>query len=310
MVMPALPPPDWLPILDRDDILAGIRADMPGVSFRDTDPAAVETEAVASMIYNLILLFNVACVQALPQYAQDSALDAWGASRELPRFEGELDPPYRYRIFNVVHTWTRIQGNEGLEIDARAAAPMSIADVAIVKNFSAGSASVYALATRAASQAGAAVGTPSSTLLDAMRAYITADDRSDEFFSLLTPAPTIRSYSVAASVGYAPSASEEEVRSALIAAAAAFSDDFRLLGGDVRHTRFTAAMYAAHAAVQSVSLTQFQAADYDGTNPVGAAVGDLFATTDRAAPGSANPRALSIAYSMREPIALTLTAAT
>ena len=304
MVMPALPPPDWMPIIPREDILAQLRADMPGVSLRETDPAAVATDAAASYAYNLVLFFNVAAVNALPQYAVGSYLEAWAAVNQVVT-DGLTEDELRYAIFAAPNSWRQAQGTAGKILFAQAASP-DVAQATISRVYDAGRADVYILATRGATDTGHAIGTPSAALRALVKAYLEDETRQEAYFSVDTPAPEIRSYSVALSVEYNPSAAEAEVRQALVDAISAFNDRHRRLGGDVVQSRFAADIYAAHAAVELVSLTQFQRTDFDGSNPVGQAVDNLYATTNAATPSTTNTRQPNIAYSMREPAALTL----
>lgn len=302
MVMPALPPPDWMGDVPRADSLAQLRADMPGVSLRATDPISVATEAFASALHNQRLFFNVSAVNALPQYSIGSALDGWAFVQGV---DGEGLPPdvLRYQVFDAPNRHSAESRDETLVSLAR----KSSADVSgghVVRDYTAGSASIYILATRDGSQAGAAIGTPPSALRDAAKAYI--ETNLPSFFSYLTPAPSVRSYSVGVSVEYRGDAVESEVREAIANAAMRSNDENRVLGGTVHQTRFTTAIYDAHSAIENVALTQFQITDIDGTNPVGATVGDLYPTQNRARITSSNPIDHSIAYSMREPIALTL----
>lgn len=302
MVMPALPPPDWLAVIPREDIAAEMRADMPGVSFRDTDPASVWVESAASDIYNAILFFNAYSVGAMPQYAVDSLLDAWGRVNGLLRNESPNDA-FRYEIFTEPDNWSRVRGNRGKAIAAQSVDGVDQAQV--VSNYVAGRADVYILSTRAASQTGGAIGVPSSTLRDAVKSRLNAGE-VESYFSIDAPPPTVRSYTVGFTVEYAAGSVASDVRSAVNAAAIRFGDDYRRLSGDVLSNRFSSAIYAASDSVEMVSIEQFQATDFDGTNPVGDSVGNLYATQNRAAPSDANPRAMSIAYSMREPPSLTL----
>lgn len=304
MVMPALPPPDWMGNVPRDDSLAQLRADMPGVSFRDTDPIAVATEAFASQIYNQRLFFNASAVSALPQYAVGSALESWALASGVP-IAGAPDDVLRYDVLDAPNSYSAESRDETLASLARKASA-DVQDARITRNYVAGSASIYILSTRDGGQAGLAIGTPPAALLTAVRGHIEAALPS--FFTYLTPPPTVRSYSVAVSIEYSPTAVESEVREAVIGAAMRFNDASRRLGGNIFQSRFTAALYGAHNAVEAVSLTQFQVTNFDGSNPITAQVGDLYATQSRGRPTESNPIAYSIAYSMREPIALTLSA--
>ena len=304
MVMPALPPPDWMGDVPRDDSLAQLRADMPGVSFRDTDPISVATEAFASHIYNQRLLFKVSAVNALPQYAVGSALEGWALASGVP-IAGAPDDALRYDVLDAPNSYSAESRDETLVSLARKASA-DVQDARIARNYTAGSASIYILSTRDGGRAGFAIGTPPAALLTSVREHIEAALPS--FFTYLTPPPTVRSYSVGVSIEYSPTSVEAEVREAIVGAAMRFNDSNRRLGRSVIQTRFAAAMYDAHDAVDAVSLTQFQVTDFDGSNPVSAQVGDLYATQSRNRPTESNPIAYSIAYSMREPIALTLSA--
>ena len=302
MVMPALPPPDWMGDVPRADSLAQLRADMPGVSLRATDPISVATEAFASALYNQRLFFNVSALNALPQYAIGSALGGWAFVRGIDA-EGAPTDALRYLVFDAPNEYSSESRDETLVSLARkSSADVSSAHVA--RDYTAGSASIYILTTRDGSQAGAAIGTPPSALRDAAKAYI--ETNLPSFFSYLTPAPTVRPYSVGVSVEYRGDAVEAEVREAVANAAMRSNDENRVLGGTVHQTRFTTAIYDAHSAIENVALTQFQITDIDGANPVSATVGDLYPTQNRARITASNPIDYSIAYSMREPIALTL----
>ena len=305
MVMPALPPPDWLAVIPREDIAAEMRADMPGVSFRDTDPAAVAVDMAASYAYNQVLFYNAAAVNALPQYAVGAYLEAWAAVNQVDASAFSNDDELRHAVFAAPNLWRQAQGSAGKILFAQAASP-DVAQATIRRLYDAGRTDVYILATRRATDTGHAIGTPTAALRALVKTYLEDETRQEAYFSVDTPAPDIRSYSVALSVEYNPSAQEAEVRQALINGIAAYSDRYRRLGGDVVQSRFSADMYAAHAAVELVSLTQFQRTDFDGSNPVGQAVSDLYATTNAEAPTTTNPRQPNIAYSMREPASLTL----
>ncbi len=247
----ALPPPDFVEVLDYEVILAAMKADLlvrapelANVLALESEPIVKLLEVVAYRELTLRSRINHAARASMLATAIAADLDNLVANLGVIRAAGEDDARLRARAALAVEGFTSA-GPVGAYLFHALSADADVADV-LVQSLNPGVVTVTVLA-------GSNDGTPTPALLTAVDTALNDENVRPLTDQVLVQAATIIPYTITADLLITPGPDTEIVRAAAEIAVTAYAATRRRLGRDVTLSGLYAALH--QSGVEQVTLT-------------------------------------------------------